>query len=202
MTSHQLVIQNLPLAASIAQNISTRLPRHIDPQDLYQDACVGLIRAAARYDSERKVSFRTYARRPIGGAVIDGLRQADHLSRDQRKRLKAEGAEPAAEPVHVNESDDLPGVLLPPEHCAVAEERDRILGAAIRTLPVRLRIVLRAYYHGGQTMRKIGYLLGVNESRVSQIHKRALCLLRDHLAARGFSSCAPFTITDRPEVRR
>ena len=198
MTSDQLVIQHLPLAATIARNISKRLPRCVDPQDLYQDACVGLIRAAARYDAGRNASFRTYARRPVGGAVIDGLRRADHLSRDERRRVKAQGDD--AGPMHVAASHDLAGVLQPPERCAATAERDRVLQAAIGTLPVRLRILIRAYYHGGQTMREIGCRLGVNESRVSQIHKRALGLLREHMAARGFTSSTLFAIQDRPEV--
>jgi len=200
MPADQLVIEHLPLAATIARNISKRLPRCVDPQDLYQDACVGLIRAAIRYDAGRNASFRTYARRPVGGAVIDGLRRADHLSRDERRRVKADGNE--AGPVHVEAAGELAGALQPPERSAAAAERDRVLRAAISTLPVRLKIVLRAYYHGGQTMREIGRQLGVNESRVSQIHKRALRLLRQHMAARGFTSSAAFAIQDWTEVRQ
>jgi RNA polymerase sigma factor for flagellar operon FliA len=200
MTTHQLVIEHLPLAATIARSISKRLPRYVDSQDLYQDACIGLIRAAARYDAKRKASFSTYARRPVGGAVIDGLRRADHLSRDERRRVKAEGDE--ARPLHVERADDVAGVLLPPERSAAAAERDRLLNAAISTLPIRLRILLRAYYHSGQTMREVGYRLGVNESRISQLHRRALRLLREHLEARGLTSSAPFMMPDRPEVRR
>ena len=200
MTTDQLVFDHLPLAAVIARNISKRLPRHVDPQDLYQDACVGLIRAAARYDARRKVSFGAYARRPIGGAVIDGLRRADHLSRDERRRIKAEGDD--AGPLHLDSTGDLRGTLLPPERHAAAAERNQFLNTAISTLPMRLRVLLRDYYHGGQTMREIGYRLGVNESRVSQIHRRALRLLREHLEARGFKSSGPFTVHDRLEVRR
>jgi hypothetical protein len=44
MTTHQLVIDHLAPAATIAGNISKRLPRHVDSQALYKDACVGLIR--------------------------------------------------------------------------------------------------------------------------------------------------------------
>ena len=42
MTTHPLVIDHLTLAATIAGIIW--LPCHVDSQDLYKDACVGLIR--------------------------------------------------------------------------------------------------------------------------------------------------------------
>jgi hypothetical protein len=44
MTTHPLVIDHLAPAATISGNISKRLPCHVDPQALYKDACLGLIR--------------------------------------------------------------------------------------------------------------------------------------------------------------
>jgi hypothetical protein len=44
MTTHMVVIDHLAPAATIAGNISKRLPRHVDLRDLYKDARVGLLR--------------------------------------------------------------------------------------------------------------------------------------------------------------
>ena len=44
MTTHPLVIDHLAPAATIAGNISKRLPCHVDSHDLYKDASVSLIR--------------------------------------------------------------------------------------------------------------------------------------------------------------
>ena len=44
MTTYQVEIDHLAPAATIAGDISKRLPRHVDSQALYKDACVGLIR--------------------------------------------------------------------------------------------------------------------------------------------------------------
>ena len=61
-----------------------------------------------------------------------------------------------------------------------AETRDRVR-AAIQSLPWRERKVIGLYYYGEVTMKQIGAEIGVNESRVSQLHARAIRRLRDAL---------------------
>ncbi len=88
---------------------------------------------------------------------------------------------------HVDEAQ-LPAVLVPaeperPDHAYERTEvRDRVRGA-IETLPWRERRVISLYYYGEVTMKEIGAELGVNESRVSQLHARALRRLREALGA-------------------
>jgi RNA polymerase sigma factor for flagellar operon FliA len=87
----------------------------------------------------------------------------------------------------VDESQ-LPAVLVPaePERPDYAYEktevRDRVRGA-IEALPPREQRVIALYYYGEVTMKEIGTELGVNESRVSQLHARALGRLREALGA-------------------
>jgi len=93
---------------------------------------------------------------------------------------------------HVDETQ-LPAVLVPaeperPDHAYERTEvRDRVRGA-IETLPVRERRVISLYYYGEVTMKEIGVELGVNESRVSQLHARALRRLREALGVDMTSS--------------
>lgn len=61
------------------------------------------------------------------------------------------------------------------------EELSKVLGEAIETLPERERLVLSLYYYEEFTMKEIGAMLGVNESRVSQIHTKATLRLRTKL---------------------
>jgi RNA polymerase sigma factor for flagellar operon FliA len=88
---------------------------------------------------------------------------------------------------HVDEAQ-LPAVLVPaeperPDHAYERTEvRERVRGA-IETLPVRERRVISLYYYGEVTMKEIAAELGVNESRVSQLHARALRRLRESLGA-------------------
>ncbi len=60
--------------------------------------------------------------------------------------------------------------------------RDRVR-AAIASLPPRERKVVGMYYYGESTMKQIGAAIGVNESRVSQLHARAIQRLRKALGA-------------------
>ena len=87
----------------------------------------------------------------------------------------------------VDESQ-LPAVLVPaePERPDLQYERDEVRNRvrnAIATLPVREQRVIALYYYNEVTMKDIGAELGVNESRVSQLHARAIRRLRDALGA-------------------
>jgi RNA polymerase sigma factor FliA len=62
------------------------------------------------------------------------------------------------------------------------EVRDRVR-AAIASLPPRERKVIGLYYYQEATMKQIGAEIGVNESRVSQLHARAVQRLRKSLGA-------------------
>ena len=61
-----------------------------------------------------------------------------------------------------------------------AEIKD-ILAVAIDQLPERERTVIALYYYEGLTLKEIGQVLGVTESRVSQLHTKAVLRLRAKL---------------------
>src|SRR5437867_2699357 len=61
-------------------------------------------------------------------------------------------------------------------------ELTTFLAEAIEELPEKERLVLSLYYYEEFTMKEIGALLGVNESRVSQLHTKATLRLRGRLA--------------------
>jgi RNA polymerase sigma factor for flagellar operon FliA len=89
----------------------------------------------------------------------------------------------------------LPAALVPSEPTAPdrafeeKEVRDRIR-AAIASLPPRERRVVALYYYGEATMKQIGAEIGVNESRVSQLHARAIQRLKKSLGADSASADA------------
>jgi RNA polymerase sigma factor for flagellar operon FliA len=55
----------------------------------------------------------------------------------------------------------------------------------ISKLPEREQAILILYYDDGLTLSEIGEALGVTESRISQIHTKAVLQLRSRLAAAG-----------------
>jgi RNA polymerase sigma factor for flagellar operon FliA len=62
------------------------------------------------------------------------------------------------------------------------EEMKHILSSAINRLGEREKIVLSLYYYEGLTLAEIGQVLGVTESRVCQIHTKAIIQLRSRLS--------------------
>jgi len=81
------------------------------------------------------------------------------------------------------------GNQLNPDVITGQKELRSILSEAMKTLPVRYQTVIGLYYLGGKTMREIGDRLGINESRVSQIHRVAREKMQVNLQAAGIHSC-------------
>jgi RNA polymerase sigma factor for flagellar operon FliA len=63
-----------------------------------------------------------------------------------------------------------------------SEETKHLLAKAINTLPEREKIVVTLYYYEGLTLAEIGQVLGVTESRICQMHTKAVLQLRGKLA--------------------
>jgi RNA polymerase sigma factor for flagellar operon FliA len=68
----------------------------------------------------------------------------------------------------------------PQEALASTEVKD-LLTEAIGGLPEREQLVVALYYYENLTLREIGEVLGVTESRVSQLHTKAVMRLKSHL---------------------
>src|SRR5499426_2506882 len=107
------------------------------------------------------------------------------LSRTIVRINTIESTSPLATGEHMDESS-LPTALIPSEPDSPdtayekVETRERVR-AAIQSLPWRERKVIGLYYYGEVTMKQIGSEIGVNESRVSQLHARAIRRLREAL---------------------
>jgi len=98
----------------------------------------------------------------------------------------------------VPEHDDLPAPDFPgkpetqPDNMCSNRQLRCVLGGAIKTLPERYQKVVLLYYTNEMTMREIGGILGINESRVSQLHKSALQKMNVVLRSNGVHSVHAF----------
>ena len=93
-----------------------------------------------------------------------------------------ESTSPLASPDDLEEGS-LPPVLAPqdlplPDRLYEDRETRNRVQSAIATLPPREQMVMDLYYFRDVTMKEIGARIGVNESRVSQLHARAVQRLR------------------------
>jgi RNA polymerase sigma factor for flagellar operon FliA len=226
----ELIVEHLPQIKYIAQRISTKLPSHVELNDLVSAGILGLLDAIEKFDPNRGVKFKTYAELRIKGAILDSLRNLDWAPRSLRKKskdlekvyreLEQRLGRPATDK-EVCESmgisldefyelvDQIKGLNLGSFQEISTQDDDKngeplvryvpdapqmdpffvfhksevqtILAGAIDTLPKKERLVVSLYYFDELTMKEIGKVLGVNESRVSQLHTKAMLRLRTKL---------------------
>jgi len=98
-------------------------------------------------------------------AALDELWTVSDASGDQVSLLDTLQDPDAADPAAAMDQTDL---------------KDRIADAIAR-LPEREKLVIALYYYENLTLREIGEVLGVTESRVSQLHTKAVLRLRGRL---------------------
>jgi RNA polymerase sigma factor for flagellar operon FliA len=97
-----------------------------------------------------------------------------------------------------NENEELPAPDFPgkpetqPDSMCAREQLRSVLGDAMKKLPERYQKVVSLYYTSEMTMKEIGGVLGINESRVSQIHKSALEKMAVVLQSNGITSSQAF----------
>ena len=226
-----LILQHLPTVRFVAKRVYERMPQHVDLDDLISAGLVGLIDAAARFDSSKQVQFKSYAQFRIRGAILDSLRLTDWSPRELRRkgRAVAEAIRGLSARLNRTPSDaeiahemgmdlltfqhvtgelkglEVGSLNLPRTEDVGDEELDYVpapadedplarlikgqtqerLAAAIELLPERERLTLTLYYFEELTMKEIGLVLGVVESRVSQIRTSAVSRLRTTLTARS-----------------
>ena len=85
----RLLLDHLPIVRFLARRIHQRLPQHVDIEDLVSAGVVGLMDAFAKFDSTKKVQFRSYAQFRIRGAILDSLRTLDWSPRELRRKGRA-----------------------------------------------------------------------------------------------------------------
>jgi len=203
----QLIEAHLPLARIVAAQVySGRIDDDLEFGDYLQFATIGLLEAIDRFDPARGVSFRSFANLRVRGAVLDGLERLSEKRQQiaTRQRLRQERTSSAKlalkeHPENVfhqladvaislalgylleAEAEDRPGLLLStsPEYAGIEfrqlkERMHRLLS----NLPHRERMVIKYHYFHGLTFDQIAGELRLTKSRISQLHKKAIDLLR------------------------
>ncbi|MBM4394535.1 MAG: FliA/WhiG family RNA polymerase sigma factor [Deltaproteobacteria bacterium] len=79
------VVGYLPLVKTVAGRLASRLPRHVDIDDLVGAGVLGLLNAARQFDETKGVPFDRYAEIRVRGAILDELRNQDQTTRSARR---------------------------------------------------------------------------------------------------------------------
>jgi len=85
----QVILSHLPQVRIAAGKLHRNCPPHVLVEDLVSAGIVGLVDAYHRFDSRRKVKFKTFAEWRIRGGMLDYLRQLDPLRRAVRRFQKS-----------------------------------------------------------------------------------------------------------------
>lgn len=85
---NRALMEHLPQVRYIARHIHDRLPQHVSLEDLVHAGILGLIDAMQKYDGNKNVQFKTYAKFRIRGAILDSLRELDWGPRDLRRKAR------------------------------------------------------------------------------------------------------------------
>jgi RNA polymerase sigma factor for flagellar operon FliA len=190
-TRDAAIIQYIGHVHVIAKQLRLRLPPCITFDDLVGAGTIGLIQAVDRFQASRGLQFGTYARHRIRGAMLDFLREEDPLSRTERRRIRAaEAASAATGQITASATISLEWLpaqelrkVCPRVGCSASQIADRAdLKRARHVLSARENRVISLLYELDWKNRDVARELGVNESRVSQIKRVALCKLRAGLA--------------------
>src|SRR5215831_7701936 len=88
----QLILTYRSYAHAIASEILSKLPPHIEKNDIFGAAELGLVEAARAFDPSRGVLFKTFAFYRIRGAVYDCLRKMAWFSKAQYQQYRFERA--------------------------------------------------------------------------------------------------------------
>lgn len=194
-----LILLHAPWARLVARDIYLRVrPRDIEWGEFAQNATLGLIEATDRYDPDRGVEFRAFARHRVRGAVFNGLRQLWNQAKatahsavlDRTESLDEGDIDPLEALVSwtvgvgIGHLLDVASQTEGPLHAQgpyATLERDQIselLRQTIELLPEKERIVLTLHYFQHVPFVEIAEFLELTKGRVSQLHKQGLVRLR------------------------
>jgi len=162
-----------------AARLAASTPDCVEECDLCSDGVFGLRDAITRFDPRRGIKFETFAARRVRGAMIDAMRERDWMSRLQRRR----GDTRRQVSLHSTARDDQGDrelIETLPAGRELLHEREELeaLRQLVVDLPRDMRLIFALYYFEDLTFKEIGRVIGVSESRVSQMHSNALLVLR------------------------
>ncbi|MBP7146481.1 MAG: FliA/WhiG family RNA polymerase sigma factor [Acidobacteria bacterium] len=141
------------------------------------------LRRAAR---KLEAAISAVERRTRQTATDEEIAQELQLSIEELQALyvQARGIRIGQLPGNEEEGRDPADPGANPLDCVQERERQHLLAEEIESLPERERLVLSLYYERGLTLKEIGAALEVTESRVCQIHTRAIARLRARIDER------------------
>jgi len=154
------------------------LPYNIDDNMIWDWALGGLLESTKKYDSNSGIKFRTYAFKRIQGSIIDGIRQWNHtksvVGPYNKMTLSIEGILEQGKDISGFDREDSSKFLedkVTPNFLDFIDELNYFLkNRGVEEREINM-IMLR---YKGLSLREIGKIIGLSESRVCQLLKEKI----------------------------
>jgi len=173
----KLILSYLDLVKYIVGRMPQATIPSVDYDDLLGYGVMGLMDAVERFDLSRGVKFETYAMTRIRGAIIDHLRNMDWVPRSVRQ--KARQIQQAIGRAETRLDRSATDQDIADELCIDIDTFDRRTWEISKGTYLSLDgLVTVDEAHSELTVKEIASVLGVSESRVSQLHTRAMMRMR------------------------
>lgn len=179
-----LIESLLPLARRAAIWGARRMPS-VEFDELYSDACVGLVRAVDSFDPARGTALEVHVTATAQHEILDAARRRDHLSRRHRRQL-TEASVDASAPLSLDqvraesEAGEGPATLadllaVDADGITAVEDADeaRWVRALVHALPQPQRRVIEWLYLDSLNQVEVARMMQVTPSRVCQIARQA-----------------------------
>lgn len=99
LSPDRVVLEHAELVKRIAYHLVSKMPPHVEVDDLIQAGMIGLLNAAQNFSADKGANFETYAGIRIRGAMLDEARKANWTPRSTFKNAKQ-----VAEAIHLIEN--------------------------------------------------------------------------------------------------
>ena len=224
------IVEHAYLVKQIAAKFAMKVPSNVLFDELVSAGSLGLIDAVDKFDPDKHVSFQTYARYRIKGAILDELRSMDTYSRTLRKKVQdvaravkiiedRKGSPPEDTEIAEELGMDLESYhdMLTDIHGATVlsldefirtkqsnrvsetrfaagikgkenpadlfdrQELKKVFAEAVKNLSEKEQMVVSLYYYDDLTLKEIGEVLSLTESRICQIHAGIMVKMRSLL---------------------
>ncbi|MEK7088780.1 MAG: sigma-70 family RNA polymerase sigma factor [Patescibacteria group bacterium] len=157
----------------------------MEKEDFFHFGIEGLSQAIDRFDPNRGIKFETYAIMRIKGEIIDEVRKLE-IKATGRKRY--EKGKERDNYFHVSfdefvfqKNDEglllhetIPDVCKNPLEIIEHRQEGEVVREYIKRLPYREKLIITMIYYQEMSCENIGIILGLTQSRVSQIHTKLL----------------------------
>lgn len=158
--------------------------RQIEPDDLYQIACIGFIKAVRRFDFDYKVELSTYAVRYIFGEIKkfirdDGIIKISRQIKEAGFRIKMESINQYI----YEDSDCEKQERITLEKNSNEEDviNKVLISDLLEHLKIRDKKIIELRYFKEKTQTEVAGILGISQVQVSRIERRLLRELKQEL---------------------